>query len=201
MKDEMHVFLQAVVPKRYKTSRNCLHPSVTIYSSTCMPQPNCHSLGHPEVKSCTNNSEGSESMAVSLSVPIGSEGAAFAASTAAYVAPSPDGPGCRLLAAACSPVPAIFAGRGVDPAPVAGGQFAGSAEPLELARSLALRLHASSALLTADTLLLPVVDSLLCSVEIAFIKASSSCLSMRLPLIGGIPPAPVVRALAESPPE
>ena len=152
-------------------------------------------------------------MAVGLSVPLGSEGAAFAASTAAYVALTPDGPCCRLLAEACSYVAAVFAGRGVDPAPVAGRRFAVSAEPPELASSLALRLPTSSALLplpvvvplltadTADTFLLPVVDTFLCSVEIAFIKASSSCLRMTLHLIGGISPAPVVRALAESPSE
>jgi len=63
--------------------------------------------------------------------------------TAAYVAPTPDGPGCRLPEAACSPVTAGFAGRGKDPAPGAGRLLAGSMEPPELASSLAFRLPAS----------------------------------------------------------
>ena len=68
---------------------------------------------------------------------------ALAANTAAYVAPTPDGPGCRLLAAACSPVTIVVAGRGMDPAPVAGRRLPGSVESPELASSLALRLPAS----------------------------------------------------------
>ena len=97
-----------------------------------------------------------ESMAVGLSGPLGRDGAALAANTAAYVAPSPDEPGCRLLEAACSPVADVVTGRGVGPAPVAGRRLAGSAEPPELA----LLLPASSVLLplavvvplfTADT--------------------------------------------------
>ena len=145
-------------------------------------------------------------MAVGLSVPLGSDGAALAANTAAYVAPTPDEPGCRLLEAACLPVADVVTGRGVDPAPVAGRWLAGSTEPPELASSWALRLPASSVLLplpvvvplftadTAGTFLHPVVEIFLCRVEIALIKASSSCLSMTLPRIGGIPPVLVVSA-------
>jgi len=119
----------------------------------------------------TPDSKGSESMAVGLGVPLGRDGAALAANTAAYVAPTPDGPGCRLLEAACSPVTEVLAGRGLDPAPDAGRRLAGSAEPPELASSMSLRLPASSALLpladvvprliadTAGTFLLPAVDS------------------------------------------
>ena len=103
----------------------------------------------------------------------------------------------------------VFTGKGVDPAPVAGRRLAGSAEPPELASSLALRLPASSVLLplavvvplftadTAGTILRPVVEIFLCSVEIAYIKASSSCLSMTLPRIGGIPHAPILRGLGK----
>ena len=135
-----------------------------------------------------------ESMAVGLSVPLGRDGAALAASTAAYVAPTPDEPGCRLLAAACSPVTEVVAGRGLDPAPVAGRRLAGSEESPELTSSLALRLPACrwEALLTLPdgVLRLPAdtvgtfffrdVASFLCSVERALIKANSSCLSMTL---------------------
>ena len=130
-----------------------------------------------------------------LSVPLSSDGAALAANTAAYVAPTPDGLGCRLLAAACSPVAAVVTGRGVDPAPVAGRRLAGSEESPELASSLALRLPVSrlEALLTlpegvlrlpADTVgvlfFLCVVTILLWRVDRALIKASSSCFSMTL---------------------
>ena len=90
----------------------------------------------------TPDSEGSESMAVGLRVPLGRDGAALAANTAAYVAPTPDGPGCRLLAAACSPVTEVVAGRGTDPTPVAGRRLAGSELSPELASSLAFRLPA-----------------------------------------------------------
>jgi len=86
------------------------------------------------------DSEDSESMAVCLSVPLGRDGDALVANTAAYVAPTPDGPGCRLLEAACSPVADVVAGRGLDPAPVAGRRLAGSEESPELASSVALRL-------------------------------------------------------------
>ena len=114
-----------------------------------------------------------ESMAVGFSVPLGSDGAASAAKTAAYVAPTTDGPGCRLLAAARSSVAAVFSGRGVDPTPIAGRRFAGTTEPTELASSLALRLPTSWALPplpaavpllavdTAGVFLLPAVESFL----------------------------------------
>ena len=145
-----------------------------------------------------------------LSVPLSSDGAALAANTAAYVAPTPDEPGCRLLEAGCSPVAAVVTGRGVDPAPIAGRRLAGSAEPPELASSLALRLHASSAHLprpvvvplltvdTAGTFFLPAADSFLWRVEMALIKDNLSCFSTTLPLIGGIPPGPVDSSLSPS---
>jgi hypothetical protein len=91
----------------------------------------------------TLGSDGSESMAVGLSDPLGWCGATGPASTAAYVAPPSGGPICRLLAAACSPMTADIAGRGADPAPVAGRLLAGSVESPEFASSLALRLPAS----------------------------------------------------------
>ena len=136
-----------------------------------------------------------ESMAVGFSVPLGVDGAALAANTAAYVAPTPDGPGCQLLEAACSPVAVVAAGRGLDPAPVAGRRLAGSEESPELASSLALRLPVTrlEALLTlpdwvlrlpADTVgvffFLGDVTILLWRVDRALIKASSSCFSMTL---------------------
>ena len=134
-------------------------------------------------------------MAVGLSVPLGRDGAALAANTAAYVAPNPDGPGCRLLEAACSPVAEVVAGRGLDPAPLAGRRLAGSEESPELASSVALRLPVMrwEALLTLPdgVLRLPAdtvgiffffcdVTSLLWRVDRALIKASSSCHSMTL---------------------
>jgi len=143
----------------------------------------------------TPDSEVSESMAVGLSVPLGRDGAALAANSAAYVAPTPDVPGCRLLEAACSPVTEVVAGRGLDPDPVAGRRLAGSEESPELASSLALRLPASrlEALLTLPdgVLRLPAdtvgiffffwdVTSFLCRVDRALIKVNSSCLSMTL---------------------
>jgi len=91
----------------------------------------------------TPESDGSESMAVGLIVPLGRDGATGLASTAAYVALPPDGPGCRLPTAACSPVTDEFASRGADPAPGAGRLLAGSIDSLEHASSLALRLPAS----------------------------------------------------------
>jgi len=115
--------------------------------------------------------------------------------TPAYVVPTPDGRGCRLLKAACSPVAEMLAGRGLDPAPVAGRRLAGSEESPELASSLALRLPVRrlEALLTlpegvlrlpADTVgvffFLCVVTTLLWRVDRALIKDSSSCFSMML---------------------
>jgi len=91
----------------------------------------------------TPGSDGSESMVVGLSGPRASERATGQANTAAYVAPPPDGPGCRLPTAACSPVTAGVAGRGADPGPVAGRLLAVSIESPELASSLVLRLPAS----------------------------------------------------------
>jgi len=143
----------------------------------------------------TPDSEGSESMAVGLSVPLGRDGAALAANTAACIAPTPVGPGCRVLEAAFSPVTEVVAGRGLDPAPVAGRRLAGSEESPELASSLASRLPACrwEALLTlpdgvlrlpADTvgtLFLRFVASFICKAERALIKANSSCLTMTLP--------------------
>jgi len=130
---------------------------------------------------------------VGLSVPLGRDGAALAANTAAYLARS--GPGCRLLEAACSPVTYVVAGRGLDPAQVAGRRLAGSEESPDLARSLALRLPAScwEALLplpdvvlrlpadTVGTFFLRFVASFICNAERALIKANSSCPTMTLP--------------------
>ena len=53
--------------------------------------------------------------------------------TAAYIAPSPDGPGCRLREAAFSPMTVDVAGKGKDPAPGAGRVLARSTESPELA--------------------------------------------------------------------
>jgi len=143
----------------------------------------------------TPDSEGSESMAVGLNVPLGAHEAALAANTAAYVAPTPDGPVCRLLAAACSPVTVVVTGRRTDPAPVAGRRLAGSVESPDLANSLAFRLPAScwEALLPdvvlhlrADTVgifFLRVIASFICNVERALRKANSSCLGMTLPAL------------------
>jgi len=79
------------------------------------------------------------------------------ASTAAYVAPPPDGVGCRLLTAACSPVTDEFADRGVDPAPGAGHLLADSIESPDHASSLALCLPAS-----CWEALVPLPDVVLC---------------------------------------
>ena len=59
----------------------------------------------------TPNSDKSEPMAMGLTVPLGRDWATDPDNTAAYVAPTPDGPGCRLPEAACSPVTAGVAGR------------------------------------------------------------------------------------------
>jgi len=87
------------------------------------------------------------------------------------------------------------AGRGLDPAPLAGHRLAGSEESTELASSVALRLPVMrwEALLTLPdgVLRLPAdtvgiffffcdVTSLLWRVDRALTKASSSCLSMTL---------------------
>ena len=142
----------------------------------------------------TPDSEGSESMAVGFCVPLGRDEAALAANTAAYVAPNADGPRCRMLAAAFSPLTRVFAGRVLDPPPVAGRRLADSVESPELASSLALHLPAScwEALLplpdvvlrlpadTVGTIFLRAVASFISKVERALIKAKSSCLSMTL---------------------
>ena len=91
----------------------------------------------------TPGSDESESMAVGLNVPLGLDGATDPANKAAYVAPTPDGPGCRLLEAACSPVTVEVADRGKDTAPVAGRLMAGSVESPEVASSLSFRVSAS----------------------------------------------------------
>ena len=141
-------------------------------------------------------------MAVGLSGPLGLDGAMDLANRAAYVAPPPDGPGCRLPAAACSLVTVEVAYSSTDPAPGAGLLLAGSIESPELASSLAFRLPAScrEALVplpdvvlrlpagTAGFFFLRTIASLnslrrageTCKVEIAFIKANSSCLGMML---------------------
>ena len=62
-------------------------------------------------------------MAVCLSVPLGCDGTTDAESTAAYVAPTPDGAGCRVAEAAYSPVAIAVASRGEDPAPGAAGRM------------------------------------------------------------------------------
>ena len=143
-----------------------------------------------------------ESMAVGLSVPLGWDGATGPASTAAYVAPPPDGPCCRLPTATCSPVTDEFAGWGADPAPGAGRLLPGSIESPKLASSLVFHLPAScwEALVplpdvvlrlpagTAGFFFLLAIASLnslrrarkTCKVEITFIKVNSSCFSMIL---------------------
>ena len=124
------------------------------------------------------------------------------ASTTAYVSPLPDGPGCRLPTAACSPVSDEFAGRGADPAPGPGRLLAGSIESPEHTSSLALLLPASCCVAlvplpdvvlrfpagTAGFFFLRAIASLnslrrageTCKLEIPSIKAISSCLSMTL---------------------
>jgi len=83
----------------------------------------------------TLGSDGSESMAVGLSGPLGGDRATGPANTAAYVAPPPDCPGCQLPAVACSPVNVEVVGRGTDPAPGDGRLLAGSIGSPELASS------------------------------------------------------------------
>jgi len=150
----------------------------------------------------TPGSDVSEFMAMGLSGPIGRNGATGPANTAAYVAPPSDGPGCRLPIAACLPMTDETAGRSADLAPGAGRLLAASIESPELARSLALRLPASSweavAPLPDLVMRLPAgtagfcffrdivsLSSLRragesCKEEITLIKANSSCLSMML---------------------
>jgi hypothetical protein len=108
--------------------------------------------------------------------------------------------GCRQ--AACSPVTVEVSGRGTDPAPGAGCLLAGSIESPELASSLVFRLPAScwEALVplldvvlrlpagTAGFFFLCAIASLTsltridetCELELAFLKANLSCLSMVL---------------------
>jgi len=81
----------------------------------------------------TAGSDGSVSKAVSLSNPLGSNGATGPAKAAAYVTPHSGGPSCRLHVAACSPVAAEVAGRGADPTIGAGRLLAGSDEATVLA--------------------------------------------------------------------
>ena len=141
-------------------------------------------------------------MAVGLNGPLDWDGATGPANEAAYVAPLPDGPGCRLPVAAYSPVIVEFAGRGADPASGSGRLLAGSIKSPELASSLAFRFPAScwEALVplpdvvlrllvgTAGFFFLHAIASLeslrrageTCKVEIPFIKANSSFLSMML---------------------
>ena len=91
----------------------------------------------------TADSVGSESMAVSLSDPLGWNGATGPAKAAADLTPPSGGTSCWLHVAACSPVTEEVAGRGADPAVGAGRLLAGSDELLELATSLALLSSAS----------------------------------------------------------
>jgi hypothetical protein len=77
-------------------------------------------------------SDGSDSMAVGLSDPLGWNGATGPAKAAAYVTPPSGGTSCRLHVAACSPVAEEVAGRGADPAVGAGRLLAGSDESPEL---------------------------------------------------------------------
>ena len=58
----------------------------------------------------TPGSDGTESMAVELSGLLGCSGRRQA-NTAAYIAPFPDDPCCRLPGATCSPVTVEFEGR------------------------------------------------------------------------------------------
>ena len=124
-------------------------------------------------------------MAVGLSGPLRCDGTAVPTNTAAYVAPPPDGPGCRLPAAACSPATVEFAGRGTDPALGAGFRLPVSCwDALVPLPGVVLRLLAG----TAGFFFLRAIAFLkslrrageTCKVEIAFIKANSSCLGMML---------------------
>ena len=120
-----------------------------------------------------------------------------------YVAPPSGEPSCRLPTAACSPVADDVAGRGADPASGDGCLMAGSMESPELANS-ALRLPGSrlerrwedfrpppGALLRlpAGTTVFFFLDvrailsslrsaGVTCKVDIALIKANSSCLNI-----------------------
>ena len=85
----------------------------------------------------TPDSDESEPMAVGLSVPLGLDGTTDAESTAAYVAPTPDGPGCQLQEEVCSPVAVTVAGGGEGPG--AGRLLVGSIDSPALASSLAFR--------------------------------------------------------------
>ena len=96
-----------------------------------------------DVSNETPGSDEPVSMAVGLSDPLGWDGATGAVSRAAYVASPPDGPACRLPAAACSPVTDEVGGRGAGPALGAGRLCSGSIESPELASPLALRLPTS----------------------------------------------------------
>jgi len=91
----------------------------------------------------TTGSDGSRSMDVGLSDPLGWNWATGPAKAAAYVTAPSGGKGCRLQIAAYSPVIAEVAGRGVDPGAGAGRLLAGSDESPVLASSLALFLSAS----------------------------------------------------------
>jgi hypothetical protein len=90
------------------------------------------------------DSNGSEHMAVGWEDPLGLCGATGPSRMAAYVAPPSGGPSCRLLTAASSPVTDGNAGRGADPAPVAGRLLADSVDSPELASSLVFCLPATS---------------------------------------------------------
>ena len=83
-------------------------------------------------------------MAVGFNVPFGWNVETDPANTAEYVAPTPDGPGCRLLEASFQPMTAVFVGWGKKPAPGAGRLLADSMESPELASSLAFVLQARS---------------------------------------------------------
>ena len=79
-------------------------------------------------------------MAVGLSDLLCWGGGKGAASTSAYVAPTPDCAGCMLLFAAYSPVTDEFGVRGADTVLGAGRLWTGSINLPELASSLAFRL-------------------------------------------------------------
>ena len=148
----------------------------------------------------TPGSDGSESMAVGLSGPLDQDRETGPVNTTAYVTPFPDGFGCRLPSAAFSLVNFEFAGRRADRPPGAVHLFTRSFESPALAISFDFRLPASWEALVP----LPIVVLRLqtgnvgfflraiaslnsfrragenCKVEIAFIKANSSCLSIIL---------------------
>ena len=91
----------------------------------------------------TLDSGGSQFMAVGLSGQLASDGVTGPANRAAYVALQPDGKGCRLPTATCSPMTVEFVGRDADPPPGAGRLVADCIRPPELTSSLVLRLLAS----------------------------------------------------------